>query len=111
VAGNYCADIARMRQNYNCVTWLHERANGKRAESYAVLGLDGDTANVEDVRRRFIELARVSHPDRGGRRRSEVHHHHRHPKDKENDAYDDDNRREEMTENDSFVRIREALST
>jgi ankyrin repeat protein len=115
VAGNYCTDIARMRKNTNCVTWLQECANGKRAESYAVLGLDGNTATVEDVRRRFIELAKVCHPDsRGGRRRrSDEEHHHQHPhQDEEHDMYDDDNddkRKEEMTENDDdFVRIRAA---
>lgn len=108
VAGNFCADIARMRKNIYCAAWLQECANGKRAESYAVLGLDGNTATEEDVRRRFIELAKVSHPDRGGRRRkSELHH--QHPQDEEVDAYasDDDTRKEEIT-NDDFVRIRAA---
>jgi len=113
VAGNYCADIARMRKNINCVAWLQECANGKRAESYAVLGLDGNTATEDDVRRRFIELAKASHPDsRGGRRRrsGEEHHQQQHPQDEENDdAHDDDIQREEMTENDEeFVKIRAA---
>ena len=112
VAGNYCADIARMRKNINCVAWLQECANGKRAESYAVLGLDGNTATEDDVRRRFIELAKVSHPDsRGGRRRrGGEEHHQQHPQDEENDdAHDDDIQREEMTENDEeFVKLRAA---
>jgi hypothetical protein len=114
VAGNYCADIARMRKNTNCVTWLQECANGKRAESYDVLGLDGNIATVEDVRRRFIELAKVCHPDsRGGRRRrSDEGHPHQHPhQDEEHDMYDenDDVPKEEMTKNDDdFVRIRAA---
>ncbi|KAL3799705.1 hypothetical protein ACHAW5_000392, partial [Stephanodiscus triporus] len=34
VAGNYCADIARMRGNDECRAWLLEEGNGRRAESY-----------------------------------------------------------------------------
>jgi ankyrin repeat protein len=72
VAGNYCADIARMRGNVRCRGWLLEHANGRRAESLAILGLDaaGETApDLDDVRRRFVELARESHPDGRARRR------------------------------------------
>jgi ankyrin repeat protein len=69
VAGNYCADIARMRGNTDCHMWLLEHANGRRAESYAILGLDvEDAPDLDDVRRRFLELARESHPDGRGRR-------------------------------------------
>ena len=52
VAGNYCADIARMRGNADCHTWLLEHANGRRVESYAILGLDvEDSPDLDDVRR------------------------------------------------------------
>ncbi|KAL7542106.1 hypothetical protein ACHAXR_011530, partial [Thalassiosira sp. AJA248-18] len=62
-AGNYAADIAKMRGNLQCHQWLLEHGNGDRAESYKVLGLDVG-AEMDVVRRRYMELARESHPDK-----------------------------------------------
>ena len=62
-AGNYCADIARMRGNLECHQWLLEHGSGDRAESYKVLGLDVG-ADMDTVRNRYFELARMSHPDK-----------------------------------------------
>mmetsp|Transcript_44338 Transcript_44338/g.93129 ORF Transcript_44338/g.93129 Transcript_44338/m.93129 type:complete len:538 (-) Transcript_44338:253-1866(-) len=62
-AGNYCADIAKMRGNTVCHQWLLEHGSGDRAESYRVLGLDVN-ADMEAVRSRYMELARTSHPDK-----------------------------------------------
>ncbi|KAL3822470.1 hypothetical protein ACHAXA_006898 [Cyclostephanos tholiformis] len=94
VAGNYCADIARMRGNHDCHMWLLEHANGKRAESYAVLGLDvEDAPDLDAVRRRFVELARESHPDAKGKR---------------SQGDDDDGRGEKDSSVDDFIRIRAA---
>lgn len=42
---------------------LLEHGNGDRAESYRVLGLDVGT-DIEEVRRRYMELARINHPDK-----------------------------------------------
>ena len=71
IAGNYCANIARMRGNDICHGWLLKHANGRRAESLAVLRLDdgGTTPGLGDVRRWFVELTRESHPDGRARRR------------------------------------------
>mmetsp|Transcript_14511 Transcript_14511/g.34983 ORF Transcript_14511/g.34983 Transcript_14511/m.34983 type:complete len:494 (-) Transcript_14511:72-1553(-) len=62
-AGNYCADIARMRGNMDCHQWLLEEGSGDRAESYRVLGLEVG-AGMDQVRSRYFELARISHPDK-----------------------------------------------
>ena len=106
VAGNYCADIARMRGNDICRMWLLEHANGRRAESLAVLGLDdagGTAPDLDDVRRRFVELARESHPDgraRRLRRRGGDH-------EDDGDSAGDDGVGKDSTADD-FVRIRAA---
>lgn len=62
-AGNYCADIARMRGNMEVHSWLLEHGSGDRAESYRILGLNvGSDMNA--VKRRYWELAREHHPDK-----------------------------------------------
>ena len=65
LAGNYCADIAKMRGNTDCYEWLLEHGSGDRADSYNVLGLDVGV-DMETVRSRYFELARLSHPDKVG---------------------------------------------
>lgn len=65
-AGNYCADIAKMRGNVECSTWLLEHGSGDRAESYRVLGLDVG-ADMDAVRSRYMDLARMNHPDKVNR--------------------------------------------
>ncbi|KAL7518723.1 hypothetical protein ACHAWX_003534 [Stephanocyclus meneghinianus] len=62
-AGNYCADIAKMRGNMDVHKWLLEHGSGDRAESYTILGLK-DGADIETVKRRYWELAREHHPDK-----------------------------------------------
>ncbi|KAL7552951.1 hypothetical protein ACHAWF_016198 [Thalassiosira exigua] len=62
-AGNFCADIAKMRNNMDCHHWLLEHGSGDRAESYRILGLDVG-ADMETVRRRYMELAKTIHPDK-----------------------------------------------
>lgn len=62
-AGNYAADIAKMRGNTDCHQWLLEHGSGARAESYRTLGLDLG-ADMDVVRTRYFELARAIHPDR-----------------------------------------------
>ncbi|KAL7460512.1 hypothetical protein ACHAXS_000957 [Conticribra weissflogii] len=64
-AGNYAADIAKMRGEAKVHRWLLEEGSGDRAESYRVLGLDLGVS-LEEVKRRYRELARVHHPDRLG---------------------------------------------
>ena len=63
LAGNYCADIAKMRGNTDCYEWLLDHGSGDRADSYNVLGLDVGV-DMETVRSRYFELARLSHPDK-----------------------------------------------
>ena len=63
LAGNYCADIAKMRGNIECYNWLLEHGSGDRADSYNVLGLDVGV-DMDTVRSRYFELARLSHPDK-----------------------------------------------
>ena len=62
-AGNYCADIAKMRGNMEVHQWLLEHGSGDRAESFRVLGLEIG-ADMDSVRRRYWELAREHHPDK-----------------------------------------------
>jgi hypothetical protein len=62
-AGNYCADIAKMRGNVEVHRWLLEHGSLDRQESYRILGLD-DGASDEEVRKRYHELARRRHPDK-----------------------------------------------
>lgn len=64
-AGNYSADIAKMRGEMEVHRWLLEEGSGDRAESYRVLGLDVE-AGLEVVKRRYWELAKLHHPDRVG---------------------------------------------
>jgi len=45
--------------------WRRYRVHGRREEALAELGL-GVTATPDEVRRRFRQLARTHHPDRGG---------------------------------------------
>ncbi len=54
-----------MRGNDICRGWLPKHANGGRAESLAVLRLNktGTPQGLDNVRRRFVELARESHLD------------------------------------------------
>ncbi|EJK69338.1 hypothetical protein THAOC_09414 [Thalassiosira oceanica] len=69
-AGNFCADLARMRGNLQCQEWLIHHCSEDRARSYRVLGLE-DGADMETVRNRYLELARRKHPDRLGDNESE----------------------------------------
>ena len=62
-AGNYCADIAKMRGNAEVHRWLLDHGSLDRRESYRVLGLD-EGASDEEVRKRYHELARRRHPDK-----------------------------------------------
>ena len=62
-AGNYCADIAKMRGNMEVHRWLLEHGSLNRQESYRILGLDGG-ASDEEVRKRYHEIARRRHPDK-----------------------------------------------
>lgn len=62
-AGNFAADIAKMRGNMDCHQWLLEHGSGDRAESYRVLGLDVG-ADMNEVRKRYMALARTFHPDK-----------------------------------------------
>jgi ankyrin repeat protein len=62
-AGNYAADIAKMRGNKDCHQWLLEHGSGARAASYRALGLNVG-ADLDAVRRRYFELARAIHPDK-----------------------------------------------
>ena len=62
-AGNYCADIAKMRGNMECHHWLLEHGSGDRAESYKILGLEVGVA-MDVVRNRYLELAKMIHPDK-----------------------------------------------
>ena len=62
-AGNYCADIAKMRGNMDCHQWLLEHGSGDRAESYKILGLEVGVG-MDVVRKRYMELARMNHPDK-----------------------------------------------
>ena len=62
-AGNYSADIAKMRSNMEVHQWLLDQGNGDRAQSYSLLGLELD-ADMETVKRRYRELAREHHPDK-----------------------------------------------
>ncbi|KAL3795895.1 hypothetical protein HJC23_002166 [Cyclotella cryptica] len=62
-AGNYCADIAKMRGNIEVHKWLLEHGSGDRAESYKILGLQ-DGADIDTVKRRYWDLAREHHPDK-----------------------------------------------
>ena len=62
-AGNYSADIAKMRGNMEVHQWLLEHGSGDRAESFKVLGLEVG-ADMETVKRRYWELAREHHPDK-----------------------------------------------
>ena len=62
-AGNYCADIAKMRGNMEVHQWLLEHGSGDRADSFRVLGLDVGT-DMDSVKRRYWELAREHHPDK-----------------------------------------------
>ena len=62
-AGNFCADIAKMRGNMEVHRWLLEHGSLDRKESYRILGLD-DGASDEEVRKRYHELARRRHPDK-----------------------------------------------
>ena len=62
-AGNYSADIAKMRGNMEVHQWLLDHGSGDRAESYRLLGLEPD-ADMETVKRRYRELARQHHPDK-----------------------------------------------
>ena len=62
-AGNYCADIAKMRGNMEVHRWLLEHGSLDRQESYRILGLVDGTSD-EEVRKRYHELARRRHPDK-----------------------------------------------
>jgi ankyrin repeat protein len=62
-AGNYCADIAKMRGNMECHQWLLEHGSGDRAESYKILGLEVGVG-MDIVRKRYMELAKMNHPDK-----------------------------------------------
>lgn len=62
-AGNYCADIAKMRGNMECYQWLLEHGSGDRAESYKVLGLEVGVG-MDIVRKRYMDLAKTNHPDK-----------------------------------------------
>ena len=62
-AGNYAADIAKMRGNKDCYQWLLEHGSGTRADSYRTLGLEVG-ADMDVVRSRYLELARAIHPDK-----------------------------------------------
>jgi len=62
-AGNYAADIAKMRGNDDVHRWLLEHGSWDRHESYRTLGLDVG-ATEEEVTRRYRELARRRHPDK-----------------------------------------------
>ena len=63
LAGNYCADIAKMRDNMECHRWLLEHGSGDRAASYKALGLEVGV-DMDTVRSRYHELARMHHPDK-----------------------------------------------
>ncbi len=67
-AGNYAADIAKMRGNKDCHRWLLEHGSGARAESYRILGLEVG-ADLCVVRSRYVELARAMHPDKAPQQR------------------------------------------
>merc|ERR1711862_382640 len=62
-AGNFCADIAKMRGNAKCHQWLLQHCSEDRSLSYNVLGLDVG-ADFDKVRNRYLELARTHHPDK-----------------------------------------------
>jgi ankyrin repeat protein len=62
-AGNYCADIAKMRGNAEVYQWLLDHGSVDRAESYRLLDLEVG-ADMESVKRRYFELAREYHPDK-----------------------------------------------
>lgn len=67
-------DIARMveRGIYDLSTWvsgmkaLPEATRKNIPDCFRVLGYDSIPANVEDVRKRFHQLALTAHPDKGG---------------------------------------------
>ena len=89
-AGNYCADIAKMRGNMECYQWLLEHGSGDRVESYKVLGLKVGVG-MDVVRKRYMELAKTIHPDK-------VTQH--------NSIDDDDEKKEEVV--DDFIKIKQA---
>ncbi|KAL9179400.1 hypothetical protein ACHAXT_008690 [Thalassiosira profunda] len=62
-AGNYAADIAKMRKNMDVHRWFLEHGSGDRAESYKTLGLEVG-ADIDTVRKMYYELARTHHPDK-----------------------------------------------
>jgi ankyrin repeat protein len=62
-AGNYCADIAKMRGNHEVAQWLLDHGSVDRHESYRILGLEVG-ASDEEVRQRYRDLARRRHPDK-----------------------------------------------
>jgi ankyrin repeat protein len=88
-AGNYCADIAKMRGNMDCYQWLLEHGSGDRAESYKVLGLDVGVG-MDIVRRRYMELAKLNHPDKAAQ------------------YYDTDNDEKKDDVVDDFIKIKQA---
>ncbi|KAL7495239.1 hypothetical protein ACHAWT_004711 [Skeletonema menzelii] len=89
-AGNYCADIAKMRGNMECHQWLLEHGSGDRAESYKVLGLEVGVG-MDVVRKRYMELAKMNHPDKAAQYTNNI---------------DDDEKKEDTV--DDFIKIKQA---
>ena len=65
IAGNYAADLCDMmntERHQRVALYLRRECSLERIESYNVLGLKID-ASPEEIRKAYLEKARVSHPD------------------------------------------------
>lgn len=94
-AGNYCADIAKMRGNMDCHQWLLEHGSGDRVESYKVLGLEVGVG-LDIVRKRYMELAKMNHPDKV----AQYYY--------DNTIDEDDEKKDDVVVVDDFIKIKQA---
>lgn len=60
---NYAADLAKMKGHTDVYDWLVAEGSGARMRSYQLLGLASD-ASIDDLRRRYLDLAKRFHPDK-----------------------------------------------
>jgi hypothetical protein len=82
VAGNYAADICDMmhtKRHDKVALYLRRECSIERQESLRVLGLQGqENITTEEIRKAYLEKAKVFHPDSQNRERNSEKHNKKH---------------------------------
>jgi len=65
-AGNFSADLAGMNRHDSIAEFLRDGFSDERRKSCEVLGVDVSNATEDEIRKSYLKLAKVHHPDAGG---------------------------------------------